>query len=92
MNTTAKALIFAVVSVASAASIGMGLADHAAKVAQAKTEVVHLERVVIVGQRARADVHVAMRIEQLPRVVIEGRRTVQEEVEVAGAEHAAAAI
>lgn len=92
MNTTAQALIFAVASVASVAAIGLGLADHAANVAQAKTEIVHLERVVIVGKRASADVHVAMRVQQLPRVVIEGRRTVQVEVATAGAEHESAAI
>ena len=63
MNTTAKALIFAVVSVASAASIGTALADH---MAQRKTDVVVLERVVIEGHRRHA--------EQLPRVVVEGHR------------------
>lgn len=68
MNTTAKALIFAVVSVASAAAIGMGLADHAAQSTMAKANVVKLEPVVIVGKR----VHV---VAQLPQVVIEGRRS-----------------
>ncbi|MDY0743798.1 hypothetical protein SNE35_04750 [Paucibacter sp. R3-3] len=69
MNTTAKALIFAIVSVASAAAIGMGLADHAAQSTVAnKAGVVKLERVVIVGKR----VHV---VAQLPQVVIEGRRS-----------------
>jgi len=68
MNTTAKALIFAVVSVASAAAIGTGLADHAAQSTVAKAGVVKLEPVVIVGKR----VHI---VAQLPQVVIEGRRT-----------------
>ena len=76
MNTTAQALIFAVVSVASAASIGLGLANHTA---QAKTEVVKLERVVIVGKRVQT-------VAVLPRVIIEGRRVQQaDEVQVAAA-------
>jgi len=65
MNTTAQALVFAVVSVAAAASIGMGLADH---MAQPAGKTVTLERVVVIGQRAELPV-----IAQLPRVVIVGR-------------------
>ncbi|MGN6831105.1 hypothetical protein [Paucibacter sp. M5-1] len=68
MNTTAKALVFALVTVASAASIGMGLAERSA---QPRAEVVKLERVVVVGKRAAAAPTV---VAQLPRVVIEGRR------------------
>lgn len=82
MNTTASALIFAVVSVASAASIGMALADYAAR---PQTEVVKLERVVIEGRRVPAEVKSALHVEQLPRVVIEGRRTVASDVQVAAA-------
>ncbi len=84
MNTTAQALIFAVVSVASAASIGMGLADRAA---QPKAEAVKLERVVIVGKRAAPAV-----IAQLPRVVIEGRRTQQADMDVASVKQLAETI
>ena len=76
MNTTAKALIFAVVSVASAASIGIGLADRSA---HPKTEVIRLERVVIEGHRVHADAQVARRVEHLPRVVVDGHRTRQTE-------------
>ena len=68
MNTTTQALVFAVASVAAAAAIGMGLADRSA---QAATQVVKLERVVVVGKRAEAQTLV---VAQLPRVVIEGRR------------------
>ena len=80
MNTTAQALIFAVVSVASAAAIGMGLAD---RMAQPKTEIVRLETVVIEGHRVHADAQVAT-VEYLPRVVIEGRAVqVSDDVQVA---------
>ena len=75
MNTTAKALIFAVVSVASAASIGIGLADRAA---QPQREIVKLERVVIVGKRAAPVV-----VEQLPQVVVYGRSTAHDGVQLA---------
>lgn len=64
MNTTAKTFIVAIASVAAAAATGVTLANHAAAPA---TEIVKLERVVIVGKRAEA-------VAQLPRVVIEGRR------------------
>ena len=76
MNTTAKALVFAIVTVASAASIGMGLADR-----KAKTETVKLERVVIVGKRAEASTVIA----QLPRVVITGRSAAHGAVQLAAA-------
>lgn len=65
MNTTAQALVFAIASVAAAASIGMGLADH---LAQPASNVVTLERVVVIGQRAELP-----EVAQLPRVVIVGR-------------------
>jgi cellobiose-specific phosphotransferase system component IIC len=92
MNTTAQALTFAIISVISATSIGMGLADHSAHVAQARTEVIHLERVVIMGKRTHTEAQVAMHMEQLPRVVIEGRRTEQTDVEIAGATKDAATV
>ena len=64
MNTTAKALVFAVIAVACAASIGMGLAGRTQ--ANSATAIVKLERVVIVGKRA------PMVTAQLPRVVVTG--------------------
>ena len=64
MNTAAKTFIVAIASVAAAAAAGVSLANHTAAPA---TEVVKLERVVIVGKRADT-------VAQLPRVVIEGRR------------------
>lgn len=68
MNTAAKTFIIAIASVAAAAATGVGLANRAATPA---TEVVKLERVVIVGKRVETAV-----VAQLPRVVIEGRRDV----------------
>jgi len=65
MNTTAKTFTATFAAIAATAAIGVGLAYHTAAPA---TEVVKLERVVIVAKRA--DV-----VAQLPRVVIEGRRT-----------------
>lgn len=66
MNTTAQALVFAIASVAAAAAIGTTLADRSAAPA---TEVVKLERVVVVGKRAQS-----VALLQLPRVVVEGHR------------------
>lgn len=68
MNTAAKTFIVAIASVAAAAAAGVGLANRTAAPA---TEIVKLERVVIVGKRAHATV-----VAQLPRIVIEGRRDV----------------
>ncbi|HEY1091229.1 MAG TPA: hypothetical protein VGE47_09065 [Burkholderiaceae bacterium] len=58
MNTTSKALIFAVVATAALGA----LANYAAP------KPVQLERVVIIGKRMNVD-----QIAQLPRVVVEGR-------------------
>ncbi|CAM4119247.1 hypothetical protein [Roseateles saccharophilus] len=66
MNTAATTFIVAIASVAAAAAIGVGLANHKAAPA---SQVVKLERVVVVGKRAEAST-----VAQLPRVVIEGRR------------------
>jgi hypothetical protein len=66
MNTAAKTFVLALASVAAAAAIGVGLANRTAAPA---TEVVKLERVVIVGKRADATA-----VARLPRVVVEGRR------------------
>jgi len=76
MNTTAKTLTVALACAAAAATFGVGLAHRTAAPA---TEVVKLERVVIVAKRS--DV-----VAQLPRVVIEGRRTA--DVTVAAAQPA----
>lgn len=65
MNTTAKALVFAIATVAGAAFVGTALAERTAP----EGEIVKLERVVIHGKRAEASVVTA----QLPRVVILGR-------------------
>ena len=78
MNITAQALVFAVASVATAAAIGTGLGDFSAQPA-AGTEIVKLERVVVVGKRADA----SMQIVQLPRVVVTGHRAAEPEVQVA---------
>ena len=79
MNTIAKNFVVALVTVASAAAIGTGLADRAA--AQPAAEVVQLERVVVVGHRAEAPVEFAV----LPRVVVTGHRAAQADVQVAPA-------
>ena len=78
MNTTAQALIFAIVTVASAASIGLGLAERAAK---PEATIVKLERVVVIGKSAAAPAVIA----QLPRVVITGRSATQADVQLAAA-------
>jgi len=85
MNTSAQALVFAVVSVATAAAIGTGLADWTE---QSAPEVVQLERVVVVGKHAEAPTEVV----QLPRVVVVGHRAATAEVQVAAADKAAAGI
>lgn len=77
MNAVAQTFAIALASVASAAAIGVGLANHDAEQAM---RVVALERVVVNGQRTQ----VAM-LEKLPRVVIEQRRAVPAEVTVAQA-------
>ena len=76
MNITTQALVFAVASVATAAAIGTGLGDFSA---QPGTEIVKLERVVVVGKRTDA----SMQIVQLPRVVVTGHRSSEAEVQVA---------
>ncbi|MEH0166663.1 hypothetical protein ABT392_04710 [Paucibacter sp. JuS9] len=76
MNTTVKALAFALVAVTSAAAIGTAYADHAA---QDAAGIVKLERVVISGKRAAAPVVTA----QLPRVVILGRTVTTLDLHVA---------
>jgi membrane protein implicated in regulation of membrane protease activity len=88
MNTTAQALVFAIISVAAAAAVGMGLAG---RTAQPATEIVKLERVVIVGKRVDAQAPVV--VAQLPRVIIEGRRAVQaDDLQIANARQVIKAI
>lgn len=80
MNTAAKTFVIAIASVTAAAAIGVGLANGTAAPA---TEVVKLERVVIVGKRADTTL-----IAKLPRVVIEGRRSTAAETTLAAAQTA----
>ena len=81
MTTAAKTLIVAIASVAASAAIGIGIAN---RTAAPSTEIVKLERVVVIGKRADATV-----VAQLPRVVIEGRRAAPAEVTVAAAQRSA---
>lgn len=81
----AKSLVLAVASVAAAAAIGMALADAGANRAQAKQEIVKLDRVVIIGKRAQAQ---ASAVVQLPRVVIEGHRMAHTQLAQASAKTA----
>lgn len=78
MTTATHTFLVALASVAAAAAIGVGLADHAA---ERDAKVVKLERVVIVGQRAQPTV-----VARLPRVVVEQRRAVPREVTIAQAQ------
>ncbi|KQV95671.1 MULTISPECIES: hypothetical protein [unclassified Roseateles] len=80
MNTAAKTFVIAIASVAAAAAMGVGLANHTATPA---TEIVKLERVVVVGKRADA-----MVVAKLPRVVVEGHRSAPAETAVAAAQTA----
>lgn len=75
MTTAAKTFIAAIAAVAASAAIGVGMANRAAAPA---TEIVKLERVVVVGKRADT-----MTVATLPRVVIEGRRTASSDVTLA---------
>lgn len=78
MNTAAKTFLFAIAAVAASAALGVGLAN---RTTAPVTGIVKLERVVVVGKRADALV-----VAQLPRVVIEGRRSAPSEVTVASAQ------
>lgn len=80
MHAAAQTFAVALFSVAAAAALGVGLAEG---LSVPVTEVVKLERVEVVGQRA--DVAVVAR---LPRVVIEQRRSVPREVTLAQAQAA----
>lgn len=84
MNTAAKTFVLAVASVAAAAAVGVGMANRTAVPA---TQIVKLERVVVIGKRADAPV-----VAQLPRVVIEGRRAAPAAVTVAAAEPTASTV
>ncbi|KQY88278.1 hypothetical protein [Pelomonas sp. Root1444] len=81
MNTVANTFAIAVAAVTVAAATGIVLANRTATSA---TEIVKLERVVVVGKRADAVVTA-----KLPRVVIEVHRTTPVEVTVAAAQTAA---
>jgi len=69
MNAAAQTLLFAVTSVAAAAALGVAIADHTT--AAPATEIVKLERVVVVGKRVDLQAPV---VAKLPRVVIEQHR------------------
>jgi hypothetical protein len=66
MNIAAQTFVAAIASVAAAAAIGITLANGTAEPA---TDVVKLDRVVVMGHRTDNAV-----IAKLPRVVIEQRR------------------
>lgn len=92
MNTSSKTLLatalIAVTGILGAAALVVGgePAGQPVAVASAKTEIVKLERVVIVGKPTPAAVQVAQRVEQLPRVVVIGKRAASsEDLQVAGA-------
>lgn len=74
MNTAAKTFTVAIACIAAATALGL-----AHRSAAPATEIVKLERVVIVAKRA--DV-----VAQLPRVVIEGRRAALADATVAAAQ------
>jgi len=84
MNTAAKTFAIAIVAVTAAAAAGIGLAN---RTAAPTTEIVKLERVVVVGKRADAAV-----VAKLPRVVIEGRRSASADVTVAAAQRPASPV
>jgi hypothetical protein len=77
MNAATKTFVIAIAAVTTSAAIGVGLANRTAAPA---TEIVKLDRVVVVGKRANAQ-----EIAKLPRVVIEARRTASTEVAMASA-------
>jgi len=77
MNTAAQTFAVAIAAVATAAAIGIGLADRSAPSA---TQVVKLERVVVVGKHVDTTITA-----KLPRVVIQARRALPAEVTVAAA-------
>jgi hypothetical protein len=62
MNASLATLFTAIGAVAASAVLALSLAEQGAP----DQQVVQLERVIVVGQRAQ--------VEQLPRVVVEGRR------------------
>ncbi len=71
MNASTKTLFTALIAVAGAAALGLGLVTS---VPAPSTQIVKLDRVVVYGKRAPAAVQTAQGIEQLPRVVVQGRR------------------
>lgn len=78
MTHTTKALVFAAIACTGAAALALGLAGS---VPQEGSEIVQLERVVIVRKSVQGPVAVA----QLPRVVVTGRRAAPTEVHLAAA-------
>ena len=86
MNTSAQALVFAFATVTAAVGIGSGLAEWTNQ----PTEVVQLEKVVVVGKHA--DLQAQAEVVMLPRVVVEGRRAPAQNVQVAVAQPQSAAL
>jgi hypothetical protein len=84
MNTSTKTLFTALIAVAGAAAIGLGLATSVTPSTSPASQIVKLERVVVNGKRAPATVQTAQRVEVLPRVIVEGRR-VDDSVRLAAA-------
>ena len=78
MNTSTATKSFALFAIAAVAVVGAAMLQSPAK--PAASEIVQLERVVIVGKRAEAAV-----IAQLPRVVITGRSTAVAPTQLAAA-------
>lgn len=88
MNAVAQTFAIAFASVAAAATIGIGLANG---MAAPETQVVKLDRVVVVAQSAQSaqPAQVAV-VAKLPRVVIEQRRAGAAELTMAQAQPARA--
>ena len=72
MNTSSSLLAIALIAAIGATTFAAGY-----EFAPQQQAVVKLERVVITGKRAAAADMQLARIEQLPRVLIEGRRAAQ---------------
>ncbi len=83
MTTPSKALVLAAIVCTGVAAIALGFAGP---VPQPATEIVQLERVVIVGKRMQSSAEVA----RLPQVVVTGRRAAPSDLKLAAAKLAKA--
>ena len=91
MNANLSIFLTALSAVAASAVLALALAEPPDTVQPAPQAIVKLERVVVIGKAVRPagpvnETVVAQRIETLPRVVIEGRRTKVAVTEVAMAQ------